>query len=384
VKKAVLAILLVILLGQDAWARDFQRDRYAHELISQISRATLNTEYEKAIDRTRELINQYPREPLPRFLLTSIYMYMLRSYWDFPMDEKFGIYGREFEAAAAEARRVCDEYPAQDAMVYYVRGMVLGEEGMVHLQKKEYVEAYFKGKAGVAALEKSLAMDPKNYDAYLGLGMFEYYCSKFSGLTKILAWIVGFNGNSEKGIEYVTKAMNYGRYAEGPAKVFLAYVLIEFENKLDEGVKLASALRAQYPRNYIFIEYLVRAAKKLPPERAGEGIGWIETYVKTPNWRKGVILFAPYNLDTVDYVQASLYLAMGKYAAAQKLLEPISARARIDDEFGADVSVALLLVYNKTANCDKALQLYSTITSSKSINNSHAKARVTEEAGCGT
>ena len=383
-KKAILAILLVILLGQDAWALDFQEDKYAHELITQITRDTLNTEYQKAIDRTRELIDQYPREPFPRFLLTSIYMYMLRSYWDFPMDEKFGIYGKEFEDAAAEARRVCDQYPVQNAMVQYVRGMVFGEEGMVHLQNKEWLEAYSKGKAGVAALEKSLAMDPENYDAYLGLGMFEYYCSKLSGVTKILAWIVGFKGNSEKGIEYVTKAMNYGRYAQGPAKVFLAYALIEFDNKLDQGVELASSLRAQYPRNYVFIEYLVRAAKKLPPERAWEGIGWIETYVKTPNWRNEVILFAPYNLDTVDYVQASLYLTVENYAAARELLEPISARARTDDEFGADVYLALLLVYNKTANCDKAEQLYFIITSSKSINNSHAKARVKQKADCGT
>ncbi len=383
-KKAILAILLVILVGQDAWAVGFQQDQYADELITRISKATLNTEYEKAIDRTWELINLYPREPFPRFLLSSIYMYMLRSYWDFSIDEKFGLYSKEFEHAAAEARRVCDEYPVQNAMVHYVRGMVLGEEGMVHLQNKEWLGAYSKGKAGVAALEKSLAMDPKNYDAYMGLGMFEYYCSKLSGVTKILAWIVGFKGNSEKGIEYVAKAMNYGRYAEGPAKVFLAYALIEFDNRLDQGVELASSLRAQYPRNYVFIEYLVRAAKKLPPERAGEGIRWLETYVKTPNWRNEVILFAPYNLDTVDYVQASLYLTMENYAAARKLLEPISARARIDDEFGADVYLALLLVYNKTANCDKAEQLYSFITSSKSVNNSHSKARVKQQADCGT
>jgi tetratricopeptide (TPR) repeat protein len=384
VKKAILCILLLILLGQDAWALDFQHDKYADELITQITNDTLNTEYEKAIGRTRELINQYPREPFPRFLLTSICMYMLRSYWDFSMDEKFWIYRKEFEDAAAEARRVCDEYPVQNAMVEYVRGMVFGEEGMVHLQNKEWLEAYSKGKAGVAALEKSLAMDPENFDAYLGLGMFEYYCSKLSGVTKILAWIVGFRGNSEKGIEYVTKAMNYGRYAEGPAKVFLAYVLIDFDNKLDEGVKLASSLRAKYPRNYVFIEYLLRAAKKLPPERAGEGIGWIETYIKTSNWRNEVVLFAPYNLDTVDYVEASLYLAEENYTAAQNLLEPILARARIDDEFGTNVYLALLQVYNKTESCDKAERLYSIITGSKSINNSHAKAREIQNADCGT
>jgi tetratricopeptide (TPR) repeat protein len=376
VKKIVpMSIFLVFALCHQVGAVSFREDRYAHEAITQISGDTLNTEYEKAIGRTQDLINRYPREPFPRFLLTTIYMYMLRSYWDFPTDEKFGVYSKKFENAAAEARRICDEYPVQDAMVHYVRGMVLGTEALVHVQNKEWLDAYSKGKAGVAALEKSLEIDPKNYDAYLGLGMFEYYCSKFSGVVKILAWIVGFKGNSEKGIDYVTKAMKYGRYAEGPAKVFLAYALIEFENKPDQAIEFARWLRERYPRNCIFIEYVVRAARKLPAERAAEGIAWIENYVKTSNWRNEVILFVPYNLDAVDYVEASLYLTQKNYAAARELLEPIVSRAPIGDEFSMDVNMALLLVYTETANCYEAQRLYSVIASKESINNSHAKAR---------
>jgi tetratricopeptide (TPR) repeat protein len=375
VKKIIITILLVFALGEPAWALSFREDGSAQEAVNQISQETLNSEYEKAIDHTNELIHRYPREPFPRFMLSSIYMYMLRSYWDFPMDEKFAVYTKKFQDASAEANRVCDEYPVQNAMVQFVRGMVLGAEGMVYLQNKEWLDAYSKGKAGVAALEKSLEMDPTYYDAYLGLGMFEYYCSRLKGVTRILAWIVGFKGNSEKGIEYVTKAMNYGKYAEGPAKVFLAYALIVFENNPDRGVELAKWLRERYPRNSTFIEYVVRAAKKLPPERAADGIRWIDTYVKTPNWRNKVIVFAHYNLDSVDYAEASLYLAQENYAAARNLLEPISARERIDNEFSANVDLALLLVYTKTENRDKAEELYSHILSNKSINHSHAKAR---------
>lgn len=374
-KKAILAILLVLALGQEASANSFRQDGSAHELITRISGETLNTEYEKAILHTHELIDQYPREPFPRFILSSIYMYMLRSYWDYPADRNYAIYKKKFKDASADARKVCDEYPVQDAMVHYVRGMVLGAEGMVHLQDGEWLDSYNLGKSAVASLEKSLELDPENYDAYLGLGMFEYYCSKLTGVVKILAWIVGFSGNSEKGIEYVTKAMKNGKYAEGPAKVFLAFALIEFENKLDQGVEIARSLRQQYPRNCVFIEYLVRAARKLPDERASEGIGWIESYVKTPHWRQDVILFSPYNLDQVDYVQASLYMRQGNYAAARGLLEPLAFSQASPNAFSTEVKLALLVVYKKTENRAKAEQLYSVIMNSKSINNSHAKAR---------
>jgi hypothetical protein len=49
---------------------------------------------------------------------------------------------------------------------------------------------------------------------------------------------------------------------------------------------------------------------------------WIDTYVKTPNWKDEIILFVPFNLEMVDYVQTSLYLARNDYVAARGLLEP--------------------------------------------------------------
>jgi tetratricopeptide (TPR) repeat protein len=375
VKKAFLAILVFLVLTQSELAASFQKDPYVQDLVVRISQETLNSEYDKAINRTQELIARYPKEPFPRFLLTTIYMYILRSYWDFPADERYGIYKKKFSVAAADARKACDEYPVQNDVIYFLRGMIFGVEGMVHLQDKEYLDSYSKGKSAVAALEKSLEIDPANYDAYLGLGMFEYYCSKLTGAVKILAWLVGFSGNTQKGIEYVTKAMNQGKYSEGPAKVFLAYAFIHYEDKLDEGVELAKSLRAQYPRNFTFIEYILRAARKLPPERATDGLKWIDTYVKTPNWKDEVILVVPFNIEEVDYVQASLYLARNDYAAAMNLLEPVSACSHHLDEFTTEVNLALLYAYAKTANHHKAREIYSLIMNHKSINNSHSKAR---------
>jgi outer membrane protein assembly factor BamD (BamD/ComL family) len=375
VKKAALAIGFVLALTQIAWAADFEQDTYVQELIARISHDTLNSEYDKAIEKAGQLISLYPKEPFPRFLLSSIYMYILRSYWDFPADAQYEVYKREFVNAAAEARKACDEYPEQNAMVYFVRGMVLGAEGMVYLQDKEWLDSYSKGKSAVAALEKSLEIDPANYDAYLGLGMFEYYCSKLTGAIKILAWLIGFSGNGEKGIEYVTKAMTHGKYAEDPAKVFLAYAYIQFEDRLDEGVELTKSLRARYPGNFAFIEYILRAARKLPPERAADGLMWIDTCVNTPNWKDQVIQFLPFNLDIVDYDKANLYLAKGEYAAARSLLEPLSERGELSEGFRADVNLSLLYVYSKTDNHDRARQIYSHIMSQKSINNSHSKAK---------
>jgi outer membrane protein assembly factor BamD (BamD/ComL family) len=77
----------------------------------------------------------------------------------------------------------------------------------------------------------------------------------------------------------------------------------------------------------------------------------------------------------VDYVEARLYLARDDYAEARNLLEPVSACNHDVDEFSTEVNLALLYVYAKTANHDKAKQIYSLIMNHKSINNSHSKAK---------
>jgi hypothetical protein len=89
VKKIFLTIVLFHILSQSAWSANFEEDKYAWDSIVRISHETLNSEHDKAISETQELIGLYPREPFPRFLLTTIYMYILRSYSNFPADEKY-------------------------------------------------------------------------------------------------------------------------------------------------------------------------------------------------------------------------------------------------------------------------------------------------------
>ena len=87
-RKAFLAIFFIFALSQNAFAASFEENRHVQELVTRISNETLNSEYDKAIGNAHELISLYPEEPFPRFLLTTIYMYILRSYWDFPADEQ--------------------------------------------------------------------------------------------------------------------------------------------------------------------------------------------------------------------------------------------------------------------------------------------------------
>ena len=46
----------MITLTQSAWAASFEEDTYAQDVVARISYESLNSEYDKAITRTQELI----------------------------------------------------------------------------------------------------------------------------------------------------------------------------------------------------------------------------------------------------------------------------------------------------------------------------------------
>ena len=83
------------------WAGSaFMEDKAAQALADTIYYECINADYDAAIKHNHELISQYPAEPLPRLFLSTIYMYMVRSYWDYPVDDKYHKYKKKFILAS--------------------------------------------------------------------------------------------------------------------------------------------------------------------------------------------------------------------------------------------------------------------------------------------
>ncbi|MFC1851699.1 hypothetical protein ACFL27_16030, partial [candidate division CSSED10-310 bacterium] len=375
-KRILFCILVLAVLSGSASARSLENDECAAKLVEKIYFECLNGDYKQAIQDNKELIRLCPQEPLPRFFLATIYMYLLRSYWDYPKDKRFVLIKSEFENLIKEGLKVCDNYPNQNANVYFCKGGILGTAGLIDLQAKNWLKAYLKGQKAIAALNKALELNPEQYDAYLGLGIFEYYCARLTGTVRILAWIVGFTGDKDKGLEYMKKAMKKGKYSNGPAKVFLAGAYLAYENEILKSIALTKELRAKYPGNILYIDYVVRAAKKLPEHQVDLGIEWINNLIKIPHWKDLVNLTVPFDLDTIDFELACLFQKKGDYVQALSLLEALAANRKLWNDLTAQIHLKLLQLYKKSGNLAAAKKISEQMLDHTSINRSPKKARL--------
>jgi tetratricopeptide (TPR) repeat protein len=111
-------------------------------------------------------------------------------------------------------------------------------------------------RAGVHAREnflKALSLDPTLTDAYLGLGLYNYYVDTLSGLARVLRFFMGIPGGSkEEGIRQLQKAINGGELSPALARFYLALDLHSYDQKYNEALEVIRPLAEKYPDNPVF------------------------------------------------------------------------------------------------------------------------------------
>ena len=91
-------------------------------------------------------------------------------------------------------------------------GAAYGVSSRLLCTRKEWIKAYFQGRKAIGFVRKAAALDPELYDAYVGIGMYEYYNGVYSHVDKVLAKL-RFGGNRLQGIEHlkIAAARQYPR-----------------------------------------------------------------------------------------------------------------------------------------------------------------------------
>jgi tetratricopeptide (TPR) repeat protein len=111
-------------------------------------------------------------------------------------------------------------------------------------------------RAGVRARDnfaRALALDPDFADAYLGLGLYNYYVDTLSGLARVLRFMMGIPGGSKiEGIHQLKLAIGEGILTPSAARFYLALNLHNYEQQYQTALEILSPLAQKYPGNPVF------------------------------------------------------------------------------------------------------------------------------------
>jgi tetratricopeptide (TPR) repeat protein len=215
-----------------------------------------------AILQARQLQQQQPNHPLG-YLLEAESLWW--GIWCASADYKYGMtMARHREKQAADRAYL---NLATRASILADAQLKQHETGEMHLyaamadslQARLYSlrwENRATARAGVRArehYERALALDPSLADAYLGLGLYNYYVDTLSTIARILRFVMGIPGGSkEEGIHQLHLAMHYGQLTPAVARFYLAINLHDYDRRYEEALQVLRPLVEEYPQNPLF------------------------------------------------------------------------------------------------------------------------------------
>jgi tetratricopeptide (TPR) repeat protein len=178
---------------------------------------------------------------------------------------------QRFHAHIGRALQLAEDAAAarpRDPEALYQLGHAVGlHASYVATVEGRVLGAFRAARRSYDAHEQVLALDPSRKDAGLVVGMYRYVVSQMSLPIRLLAYVAGFGGGAELGIQMVEGASRHP--GEGAADAKFALVLLyNREARYDDALRVLKQLQHEFPRNRIL--WLEAGATSLRAGRPAE------------------------------------------------------------------------------------------------------------------
>ncbi len=248
---------------------------------------------EKTFDKVLEI---KPNSPLGYYYIAKIH------FWIYLGSRDLGEYAtfiKFADLAQAKIDIVLDKNP-KDFQTTYIAGNLASYRAMAQSTNNSSVDAFWSSKKAVNYFEETLELNPKYYDAYLGLGLFDYAMSFVPDFLKWAVNLTGLSSDKARGFRYIKLAYRKGTLDKTEASFHLSKIYVDYLAEYDSAFMHLQNLISRYPNNTLFLyQYAVSLIKDRQLDRAAEILNRV---IKLNNkkltqitalayFRKGEILF---------------------------------------------------------------------------------------------
>ncbi|MBD3287209.1 tetratricopeptide repeat protein [candidate division KSB1 bacterium] len=236
-----LLFLLLVLSGTNCIVGASQPDSLILYGIDQ----SIRQNYASAESTFTRLINESPEHPRGYFFLAATLQSKSMDFETDIWEDEFILTLDKAENRARKLLRINDE----DEWARFYLGSALSYRAFYDGKKNRFVSAIKRGLAGISELNKVIAIDSTMYDAYLGIGSYKYWRSKF---TRYLDWLPLIKDERELGIKMVKLAAEKGTYTKYAAINALVWILID-HGDVSEALKWVLKGLSKYPQSRFFL-----------------------------------------------------------------------------------------------------------------------------------
>ncbi len=258
--RAGIIILFVSLSNLSAQQPDWAK---VHSVTMSSIESLYNLNFEETETRANEVIKLAPQDPRGYFFRAMTYYYRV-FYANISRLPKSELETdlQKFMGYSQQTITLCERFVAQNPQdskalfyiggLYGYRGLALGLNSG---KTSDYLTAARDAQKGVEFLKQSLAIDPTNADAQMGLGLFNYLISQTPSFAQSIIKLAGLSGNRNEGLRQLEYAAANGVYARAEAQSWLAQIysrpviFTAGEGFFDRAERYYTSFLALYPGN---------------------------------------------------------------------------------------------------------------------------------------
>jgi tetratricopeptide (TPR) repeat protein len=261
-------VAIILLMAPAATA---QQPETADALRARATQLIYEHQHDAAITLLRQAVAIAPDQSAThRSLASAVWLKMLFLRGAVTVDHYLGSFSRarvelakpppelvaEFQKSIATAVSLAEARVAarpKDAQAHYDLGAATGLDASYIASIEGRLLAGFRAASrAYDEHEKVLHLDPSRKDAGLTVGTYRYIVSTLSVPMRVMAYVAGFGGGRERGIQMLQETAAAGGDTRTDA-MFALVLVYNRERRYDDALRTLQELRVMYPRNRLVL-----------------------------------------------------------------------------------------------------------------------------------
>lgn len=134
----------------------------------------------------------------------------------------------------------------------YLLGSIYYNKSIAEARSGNYLQALWTSNQMKSNFEEAVKLKPELYDAFLGLGLYNFALSQIPSTLEWAANLVGITADKELGLTYVKKTVQKGKFSKIDAQFYLSQLYSRVIVDHPAAKELLTNLVRRYPKNLLF------------------------------------------------------------------------------------------------------------------------------------
>jgi tetratricopeptide (TPR) repeat protein len=218
-------------------------------LLSRGVNSAYNLDFTNAEQLFHKAIETDPDSPLGFYHVAQLHIWIYLGSKD---PGEYLIFLKYSDMALERIKKLLDKNPKDELMLYYL-GNLRTLRALAFAMNDSALDAFWEAKNARNSFEEALDINPEFYDAYGGIGVFDYSLTYIPGMFRWAINLTGLSSDPNRGLKYLLTSYKKGKLNKIETTYHLSRIYTEYLADYDSAKVYLRELLSKYPKNTLFL-----------------------------------------------------------------------------------------------------------------------------------